>query len=268
MADPIRVLTPVGRLVQGHPLKLEDVIDDRTKQPKTKPDGTKQQQVYVALAFPKSDPAFMATVWPLMVQAAQRDWPQGQYSAPAFAWKMVDGDGVDKQGKPYANREGFAGHIILKISSGYLYQVVGPDGRTTITDVKAIKRGDYLRAYVGIRGNAPSQTPGLYVNPDFVQLCGYGEEIRSGPDVGAVLAQAGGYTLPPGASSMPVASTPMPAMAAPAPAPTMPGMPVGGAPVPQVPVAAPAPTMPGMPQAPGVGYAPNPGFMVPPGGVR
>lgn len=260
MAEAIRILTPVGRLVQGHPLVLETVEDERTKQPKIGKDGQPQKQVYIALAFAKSDPTFMNEVWPKLSQVAERDWPSGEFRAPTFAWKVVDGDGVDRKGKPYASREGFAGHYILKIASGYLYQVVDQNVQP-ITDPKAIKRGDYLRAQVAVRGNAPSQTPGLYINPDFVQLCGYGKEIVSGPDVSAALAAAPAFALPPGASTIPTA--PMAAL------PTVPGVPSvpGG----NVPVSAPAtatPVAPGAPGLPGAGYAPNPAFLMPPGAPR
>lgn len=307
MSEAVKFLTPVGRLVQGHPMEANPVVDDRTKQPKLKRDGTPQVSYFIALAFAKSDPAFMSEVWPLMTQVAQRDWPQGQFNAPTFSWKLIDGDGIDREGKPYASREGFAGHWILKINSGYSYQVVDQTGKNSITDPKAIKRGDYLRAYVGVRGNAPSQTPGLYVNPDFVQLCGYGQAITSGPDASAILGQAKPFALPAGASAMPIAQTPMPAVGAPgmpmaqpgyqqpmAAPPPQPGAlptysgpqpygPVGNAPAP-APVQ-PTPTAPVQPAAYGqpasmpspgaptaypssAGYQPQPGMLQPPGGVR
>lgn len=220
------VLSPVGRLVQGHPMELQDVTDDRTKQPKLKLDGSKVQQVYIGMAFPKGDQAF-EQIRAGMAQVAQRDWPSGEWRAPAFAWKIIDGDSVDKKGKPYSDRPGFAGHWVLKCASGYVGQVVGPDGVRVITDANEVKRGFYGRVYLSIKGNNPSQSPGLYVNIGFFQLMYAGEVINSGPDVSAVLAAA----APVGA--MPVGAI---ALGAP-PAGGMPAMPhlMGNIPMPGMP---------------------------------
>lgn len=256
MSEAVQILTPIGRLVQGHPMEVNPVLDDKTKQQKKNLDGTPMTQIYVGIAFAKSDPAFMRDVWPQMQAVAQRDWPRGEFNSPTFAWKVVDGDGKDRKGQPYASREGFAGAWVLKISSGYAYQVVAPpqENNVPIVDKNRIKRGYYVRAYVNIKGNSPSQTPGLYVNPSFVQLMAYGPEITSGPDVAAILAQAGAApALPPGASLTPVGNGTGIATGAP-------GLPLpsGAAPGLPMPINGTVPGMAGPPPVVGMVAAPPP----------
>lgn len=259
--EPLRTLTPVGRLVQGHPMEPQPVMDDRTKQQKVGTDGKPLIQYYMALAFEKTNVEF-GQLMQAMQQIAVRDWPQGQYNAPTFAWKIVDGDGRDKQGKAYADRPGFAGHYILKMSSGYPYQVVDHTGQRQIANPDEIKRGYFMRAYVSIKGNAPSPSPGLYVNVEFAQLIAYGPVIVTGPDVGAVLRAAAPLgALPAGASMTPPAPAAGPL---PIPAGAMPGMPAqGGFPQQQMPMGGAPMGQPAMmPQTPGMQpqYAQQPGM--------
>lgn len=255
MSDQLMFLTSVGRLVQGHPMTPRPVTDDNDV-PKTNKDGSPQIQYYIGLAFAKTDPEF-GKLYQLMQQVAQRDWSAGEYKSATFAWKYKDGDGVNKYGKEYPAH--CKGHWILGITSGFPYPVID-EREIPITDPNRIKRGYYMRAHVGIKGNGPNKSPGLYINCSFAQLCGYGPEIQSGPDVREVLSKAPAIVLPAGASAVPV----MGAMSGPAvpgvpaaPSPAIPGVPVGAVPG----AAGPAPALPGMPSPVAVPAAPAP--MVP-----
>jgi hypothetical protein len=264
---PIQVRTPVGRIVWGNPAKAVQKKDNVTKQPRFKADGSPMMQYSFGLAIPKFD--FEATVWPAMFQEAATVYPHG--TPPKFAWKYQDGDGIDSQGKPFAEREGYAGHIVLAISTeippgifklnaaGTGYDVVPPEG---------IKCGDYVSVALRLVANKPTDpthTPGLFVNPEAIEFVGYGQPIVSGPDPDELFGKQR-HALPPGASATPVQATgapgmPVPGQPAPAAAP-QPGMPAPGYGAPPPVYGQPAPGMqPGMP-APG-GYAPQPGMPAP-----
>lgn len=292
MSEALKVMTGVGRIVQGHPMILNGKVDYHTKKPKLNDDGTQKVGSYCAIAFPKTEPEFARDVYPVIMQAAQRDWPNAPWTNPRvdFAWKWFDADAptsVDKNGKPYATRPNFAGHYILKLDSSFLYTLVDEQGNK-INDPKLIKCGDYVRAYISVKGNGSQANPGLYINVDFMQRCGFGEEIRQEADVTGILATVGGFRLPPGASMQPTAPTMMPSMQPGVPPQQMPYAPPqqmmpAAAPVPMQPIQpqqmAPqgVPMQPMQPVTPQVGtvqngngapivpvYAPHPGILQPP----
>ena len=247
-------LTPVGRIVQGD--AFEPQTKDMSGAPlliKTGPNaGQPTQRYFVAVAFKKDDPTF-ATLWAQITAVARAAWPQyfnaqGQCTHPKFSWKMMDGDGVDDNGKPNNGKEGFAGHWVIKFNSSFppkcFYQ-----GRyqpqDVIQDNKAIRRGYYVRVSGTVEGNANTQKPGLYMNLGMIELVAQGPEIVSGPDAGAVFGGAPVGALPAGA-------TPLPTPGAPA---ALPGMPAAAAPTP----AAPAP----LPVVPNLGFVAGPGAAMP-----
>lgn len=256
MSEALQMMSPVGRLVQGHPMKLETVIDKKTKLPKRKTDGTEIKQIFFSLAFEKvqanGQPGeFVASMWPAMQAQAVKDWPRGEYNHRDFAWKVIDGDGVDDKNVPYANREGFKGCYVLRISSGFAFQIIDMpevgNGAMPITEENRIKRGYFGRIYATIKGNGSADSPGLYINPAFFQLCAYGPEIFSGPNVTEILrTHTAPAALPSGASRT------APPIGTAGPAPAVPGLPgtmaAPGAPLPPV-AAAPAGGLPGLPGA-------------------
>ncbi|NUM72791.1 hypothetical protein HUU40_00375, partial [candidate division KSB1 bacterium] len=189
--------------------------------------------------------SFEQAVWPYLDMEAKTGYPQGV--PPVFSWKWKDGDSIDREGKPYANREGYAGHYVMTISSEAfappLYRFDGQQYHQMTAD--EIKCGDYVAVSINTKLNVPTDrthTPGLYINPVGVCFVGYGAAIVNGPDAQTMF---GGqqFALPPGASAMPVASAGMPGM------PGQQPMPGGYAPQPQ------AGQMPGQQPMPG-GYAP------------
>jgi hypothetical protein len=188
--------------------------------PKIGKDGKPAMQCFFHVAFPKADAAFGA-IYQQAIQIAHAAFPQlvgADGSAPAsFAWKIIDGDSQDKnrRGKRPCDKEGFPGHYVMRFTSGFLPKCINQELQP-LTDDKSIKRGDYLRVSLTITDNRPAQTAGLYVNPNMVQFCGYGDAIQSGPDPEAVFGAAPIGQLPPGCTATP--QTPAAPMPAPAPA--------------------------------------------------
>lgn len=232
----IEILTPVGRLVQGS--CFEANTKDATGAPLTYKTGPQAGQprvdFFMAIAIPKTDPGINDILQKIQT-AAQTGFPQGQYNSPTFAWKVIDGDGVDRQGQPHANKEGFAGCWVLKFSGGYAPKCYSKGGETLLTDPQSIKRGYYIRIYGSVVANGSVQQPGVYLNHSLVELIGYGEEIVSGPDGASIFGGAPVAQLPQGASATPLApTTPMahPGFGGPAgmPGAGQPGMQPQGAP--------------------------------------
>lgn len=240
------ITSSVGRLVWGDPTKPRAKTDQQNN-PVLKQDGTPVMQTSFGVAYPKAE--FQQFIWPAMAAEAQKGYPQG--FPPTFSWKFVDGDTVDKQGKPYSAREGYAGHMVLAVST----ELTPPgifkfeNGAYRQMQPNEVNCGDYVRVGLNFKVNIPrdrTHTPGVYVNPLAIEHVGYGQPIQTGfqADPNALF---GGQqaTLPQGASATPVAA------AAPA---AMPGMGMG-APQPQ---GMPG-QMPGAPmQQPQQQYAPQP----------
>ena len=272
----IELLTPVGRLVQGNP--FEGNTKDATGRPLVYKTGANAGQprvdYFMAIAIPKTDPGVQDIITKIQT-AAQAGFPNGEFNAPTFAWKIIDGDGVDAKGQPHANKQGFAGNYIFKFSGGYAPKCYSAGGAAVLTDPASIKRGYYIRIYGSTVANMSAQQPGVYLNHSAVELIGYGEEIQTGPDGAAVFGGQPAGALPAGASATPIApatpmaqppaavpgAAPMPAPAAPMPAAVAPvAAPVPAAPVPGM--VAPAPAVAPAPgAAPAV--APHPGFVAP-----
>lgn len=273
-------LSPVGRLVQGDCFVAQTT--DQKGNPRVYKSGPKMgqpnPQYFIAVAFAKNDPAWPA-FWALLDSVARRGFPQlfpnnGGCVLPTFAWKVVDGDGFDTSGKPNNQKEGFAGHWVVRFSSGYAPRCFYT-GRYApheqITDPNIIRRGYYVRVAGNIEPNGDATKPGLYVNLNLVELCFGGAEITSGPDAAAVFGAAPALVAPPGAVALPMGGPGAPAAAAaPMTAPMAPPMapPVAAA-APMAPPAAPPmapPVAPAAAPAP-VAVQPNPGFLAVPGGA-
>lgn len=252
--------SPTGRIVWGSPFTPTPVMDDKVKPPvqKTNADGSPMVEYSFGVAFRKDDPEF-AAFWATLKAADRAAWPQFHDAAGQvlpgvkFADKLTDGDGRNTKGKLHSEKDGYAGHWVVKFASRYApscHQFVG--GRwVQLSDPSSIKPGYFIRVDGTTQTNNSSDSPGMHRNPNMVALIGYGAEIaRTNADPAASFGTAPA-ALPPGASAVPLApSAPMPA------APGVPG-------VPQAPAApmAPAPAAPAAPAAP---VAPYDGYMVPP----
>lgn len=245
---------PVSRIVWGHPGKPKPSTDQRG-QPKIGKDGQQMMETSFGLAIPEAD--FNAHVWPAMYAEMSKGFPNG--SPGSFSWKITQPTEVDNNGKPYSDREGYAGHVVLAVSTtleppgifrhdGTKWQQMQPD---------EIKCGDYVQAEINFKVNVPTDrthTPSLYVNPRAIAFAGYGAAIQTGFQANPEQAFGNGPPpLPPGASATPIGNAagqpgmpPAPGQTAtPAPAP------VAAQPAPPPPPAAPAaPAAPAGPAGP------------------
>jgi hypothetical protein len=275
MGKAVDFLTPVGRLVQG------DCFEAQTKDSAGKPylDKNNQptQKYFVAVAFPKNDPAF-AQIKVQFEQIARAEFPQlfpngGPCVNPNFSFKIIDGDGIDNNGKPNSSKEGFAGCWVLRASSSYPpkcfaagkyapHEQLHPQA-----GVNPIPRGHYVRLSGNVTGNGGGNgKPGLYVNVNMIEWARVGDVIVGGPDAASVFGGAPGATpaAPQGRQMLAaagattyeayiaagwtdaqlIASGFMAAPAVAAPAPTPPAPPAAPAPTPPAPPTPPAAVTP------------------------
>ena len=262
----VQQLTMFGRIVWGHPGKPRPKMNNNVKPPvPVIKDGQPVQQWSFGLAVEKAAhmqargasqqeiaaQSFEYSVWPFFEAEAKTGFPNGV--PPDFSWKFKDGDGIDKQGKPYADREGHKGHYIIAISTeAFAPNLFRQDGRGGYIALKPeeLKTGDFVSVAVNLRLNIPTDRthkPGLFVNPNGICFAFHGSEIVSGPDAQTMFGGQPQYAMPPGASTAPM-------------------MPQGGAAMPGTGMPPGAGQMPGtgMPpmQQPQGGYGqPQPGLM-------
>lgn len=211
-----------GRIVGGHPMNHAPATDDNNK-PKLDSAGNPMHQTFFYFAVPKAGSTeFKATEFgAAMLAEAQAAWPKGEYNAPDFAWKVIDGDSTVpmRGGKPApATREGFPGNWVLRLTTGIpvrCYHNGKYNPMEQIQDKNAIKCGDYGRVFVTIKANNSAQSPGLYVNPTLFSLDRAGELIvtEGGPSAADVF---GGGSAP-APQATPPAPAPAPAAAPPPP---------------------------------------------------
>jgi hypothetical protein len=248
MTERTNFLTSVGRLVQGDAFKAN--TKDHMGNPLTVKTGANagqpREDFFLALAIPKTD-AGWAELDQMIKAVAAAGFPQffpqgpnGQCSHPKFAWKITDGDSQqpNSKGSRPCDREGYPGHWILKLSSGFaskVYQRNDAGQLAEVTDPAALKRGYYIRVYGSVAANGNTQNPGVYLNHSMIEIVAFGPEIVSGPDANDVFGAA--PALPQGASTTPAA--------------------------PATPIAPPA-TTPAPAPAPAAGVAPAPDFLTPP----
>lgn len=279
MANEIQFTTPVGRMIGGS-LYRGETVDRKTGAPKVYKTGAKKGQprtdYNIGVAFPKtpgvqhwaSEP-WLQQVW----NAGHAAFPAGDATRRDFAWKITDGDSQEpnKNMKRPCDQEGYPGHWVIWFSGTMAPKATNSDGSQYLHEQDAIKPGYYVQVFCGVTDNKGAETPGMYWNPYYVALAGFGPEIVGGPDV-AQAKFGQGVQLPPGASATPVGGiAPPPVPGAPAPAPVpgyAPPPPVAAA----VPMAPPPPLAGSAPVAPAgasiapVPVHPNPAFtqMVPP----
>lgn len=246
------ILTPVGRLVQGHPMEIRNVTDDHG-QPKMNRNNEQQQEVFVALAIPKGNEShWNQTEWGQQIHAAgQAGWPTGEWQAPTFAWKIIDGDSTipNKKGKRPCDQEGMPGHWVVQAKNGFMPDCFahGNYGQQVMRK-ETFKTGDYVRLILTSKGNAPSQSPGVYINLMGCELVQAGQAIVSASSIdGQATFGAHAAVMPAGA----VVDPNVPPTTQTAAAPTAPQ-----------PAAAPSAVAPTV--APVVSAAPQPGAVAPP----
>jgi hypothetical protein len=173
------ITTPLGRIVWGHPITPQNKTDQQTRQPVKNANGEVIQQWGFGLAIPKDQ---FAPVWAAMNAEAAKGYPNG---VPGhFSWKIKDGDGIDRQGKPYNQRAGYAGCYVMQITTElkapgtFVYE----NGAYRQLQPTELKTGDYVTCGLNLKVNVPTNpqhTPGLYINPTSVLLQFLGEKIEN-----------------------------------------------------------------------------------------
>lgn len=268
---PQNFTSPTGRIVQGDP--WEPSLTDQEGRPRVYDRGPKigqpKPQWFIAVAFSKADPAWVPFHQLLLTEAAQ-SWPSlfpqgpaGPCALPTFSMKVIDGDDAtpqiqsDGSTRRNVDKEGFAGHWVVRFSSGFAPKVFEQVGATymEVTDKSRLKPGYFVRVAGQASSNDQTAKPGIYVNLNMIQLVAQGPEITRGVDAATAFGGAGPAALPPGATPLqPVTGGFTPA----APIPAVPG---AGAPPPS----SSGPTAP-PPASPYDGYmqAPPPAPAAPP----
>lgn len=233
--------TPVGRFVGG------SLTEKRTEDMDDRPIAPEKQQYEIGIAFRKDDPrlpqvfnGIAGHAWTEFARdpAAQQKIGTAAQHFPAhpqvldgFSWKISDGDKPNRKGQV---SEHTRGHYVFYFKSSFPIRCANQQNAEIPAD--QIKRGYFVDVSFTCAGNGETgDRAGVYLNPQFVRLIAFGEEIRGGVSAAEAFANAPVPTqLPPGASAMPVASNPA-------------AMPQG-AQQPQMPTGAPMAQQPGFPQ--------------------
>jgi hypothetical protein len=242
-----RILWTMGNLFEG-----KKKLDYNTNQPEFDVNGQPVVEYGFGLAIPKVDPRtgqpteMFSKVWQILHQEAFTLYPSGQLP-PDFAMKYKDGDGIDHNGKPFADREGYKGHIVLTCTTQIPIKYFRFEGGNNILVNSGIKCGDYVNVQLNIKAHPAKGRgkAGLYLNPSAVQLIQEGKEIINAPSgdqifgmvapayqgevvapVAPTMPQMGvpamGAPMMPGAATAPQAYPHQPAMTPPMGAPAMP----------------------------------------------
>jgi len=230
------------------------------------------------IAIPKIDPrtgqptAEFQKVWQTLHQEAFTLYPNGQLPSN-FAMKYKDGDGVDDKGKPFADREGYKGHIVLSCTTQIPIKYFIFQGGNNILVNDGIKVGDYVNVQLNVKAHPPKGRglPGLYLNPSAVQLIQPGKEIINTPSgdqmFGMQAPVYNGEVIAPvnapmpnmqAAPAMPFTQQQAPTQPAQAPAPHYGVLPQNMQPAQQAPMQ--APVTPNMGQVFNGGVPPMPGM--------
>lgn len=198
MNAPVAQTNGNGVLLQG---RLIWILGQSIFEGKQKTDQTTKQVIMdtktgnpvveygFGLAIPKIDPRTgqnhpeYIKAWQALQAEALTMFPSGQVP-PSFAMKYKDGDtAVDEQGRPYRDREGYAGHFVISCTTripikGFVFQ-----GGNNILVTTGINNGDYVNVQLNIKAHpaAGQSKAGLYVNPSAVQLIAKGKEIINTP---------------------------------------------------------------------------------------
>ena len=236
----IQFTSPVGRLVQG------DAFVPQTTDAQGAPRviktganaGQPSPQYFLGVAFAKHNPEWPA--FRALIDGEARagfphlfTGPDGACTHPAFSYKVIDGDGLDTGGRAWSTREGFAGHWVVRFTSGFAPQVgtQTTPGQYRMIDAGELKCGDFIRVAGSIRGNDNAQRPGVYVGASLVERVAFGAPIVSGPSMADAFGATPVGALPAGASLTPVAAPgPIPAPPAPPAPPVAPAPPAPPAP--------------------------------------
>lgn len=182
--EPLRFVTPPGRLISGSTTEVQKTDHQNRPKPQDK------WNYFIGIAVRKDDPnvggfinQIIQMVWqsdyartPHILQAAERvyqaGFPQGNNG---FSWKIHDGDKPGPNGQVYEHSKGC---WVFKFSS--MYPIKCCSNQNAEIGPEQIKRGYYvdMSGTASINGNTDG-TAGIYLNPSWLRLLGYGPEILS-----------------------------------------------------------------------------------------
>lgn len=231
------ILFPVARLVGGSLYKAETKVNEKTKE---------ERQAYsFAIAIAKgTETHWNQTAWGALIWAEGAEGAPSMHQNPAFAWKVKDGDSAvpNRKGNKPCDNEGWRGHWVLWMSSGFAPKIVTADGSQAILEVDAVKPGYFVQVFGNVAFNKSTDSPGVYLNFAAVAFSAYGPEIQLSAGVDTTAIGFGKGPLPAGAMSTPAAGMSAPPATIPTPpTPAAPGVaPYSGYTAPPAPPAAPA----------------------------
>lgn len=196
----MQIMFPTGRIVGGSVDTLKPRLDDDGK-PKFEKDGvTPMKQCNFGFAIKKgAETHWNQTAWGAqMFEIGKAAYPR-EHLALTFAWKVTDGDSniPNRRGKAPSSNEHYRGHWVIWFSQGWLPTLCNVDGSVKL-GVGSIKPGYFVKVMAEVTGNAPSKSPGIYVNPQAVALVAEGDEIAAEVDT-TMFGAAPAEPLPAGA---------------------------------------------------------------------
>lgn len=199
-----------GRIVwcSGNtPFEGKIKTDPNTKQIKLNQKGEQVREYGFGLAVPKEELQQGKSAydfWKAVHEEAQKIYPNGV--PQGFAWKYKDGDTIDHNGQPFANREGYKGCLVFTLTTTLPITFFKYEGQNCTMISEGIKCGDYVQVEVHVKGHAAygQVKAGLYLNPNAVLFLAYGKEIINKPSGEQIFGSAPPqFNLPPGASLQP-----------------------------------------------------------------
>ncbi len=209
------ILLPVGRMIGGD-MYTPQVRKDNFGKPKLDAKGEAVTGFDFGVAIAKqSETDWKATPWGAQIHAVGVAAYPSMWNTPTFAWKITDGDSKipNKKGVPPCSRDGYPGHWVLWFSQGWAPKLCNADGSQDLTEPDSVVPGYYIQVAFSVKSNAPSPTPGVYLNPIAVAFAAFGERIQTSTVDTKTLGFGG--TLPPGASAVPVGAMTLPTPPAP-----------------------------------------------------
>lgn len=181
-------LIPVGRFVEGaiYISNTTDIDNKPLVYKSGKNTGQPRVEFYFAVAIAKDHNSHWAsTVWGSKIyNPVVSSFPNGQTNNPGFSWKIVDGDSqeVNTKGRRFCDKEGFAGHWIVKFKNGFAPKVWDVAEGKYILEPEFVKPGDYIEVSGNIVDNTSIQKPGIILNHEIIGFRHAGRRINLGID--------------------------------------------------------------------------------------
>lgn len=174
-----RIVWTAGDLFKGKP---EFIFG--TKTPKLDKTGKQMTMFGFGLAVPKTINGQPNPELQNMMAAMQSEALQVYQNGnvpPSFAWKYKDGDGIDDKGIPFSQRDGYKDCIVFNLTSYQAIRWFKWENGSNVQIDTGVKCGDYVKVQIHAKAHGPvgQGKPGMYLNPNLVQLVGYGTEIIS-----------------------------------------------------------------------------------------